>query len=221
MTKKNQKIIHLSIVFAILIISFFAWNTFIVYPIKLFVVLLHEMSHGLVAVLTGGRIVTIELTEYLGGMTTTEGGNTLLIASAGYLGSVAIGALLFTASFDKKLSTWVNTSVAILLIIFAANFLVGTLSQITALVAAIVLIISPRYFPTNVNQIVIQSLGLVSVFYVLIDMKEDLLSKNNYQTDAKLLESLTPISSTIIALVWLVISIVVIYNLIRKLVLSK
>ena len=29
------------------------WNTFLLYPVKLFVVALHELSHGLMAVLVG------------------------------------------------------------------------------------------------------------------------------------------------------------------------
>lgn len=221
MTKKNQKILHLSIVFGILLISFFAWNTFVLFPIKIFVVLLHEMSHGIVAVFTGGKIISLEVTEYLGGITTTEGGNIILIASAGYLGSVAIGTLLFYSSFDKKLSIWFTTGLAILLVIFTANFLIGTISQITAILAAVILIISPRYFNTIVNQILLQSIGLVSVFYVLIDMKEDLLSGSAYQTDANLLESLTSIQSTFIAIFWMSISIIVIYFLVRKLLLAK
>lgn len=220
MKKKNQKILHVTIIASVLVISFFAWNTFIVYPIKLFVVLLHEMSHGLVAVLTGGKIISIELNKYLGGLTTTEGGNILLIASAGYLGSVGIGALLFISSFDKKVSTWFNTALAVLLIIFAANFLVDLLSQITALLAAVILILSPRYFNNLVNQIIMQSLGLVSAFYVLIDIKEDLLSGGNYQNDAVILENITSISATYIGILWMLISAVVIYFLIRKLFLS-
>lgn len=221
MQKKNQKKLHLFIVFGVLIISFFAWDTFVVYPIKLFVVLLHEMSHGLSAVLTGGRIVSIELNQYLGGMTTTEGGNILIIASSGYLGSIAIGALLFISSFDKKVSTWFNTSLAILLLIFAANFLVGMLSQIIALIASVILIVSPRYFNSLTNQIITQSLGLVSAFYVLIDIKEDLLSGAGYQTDANILEEITSVSATLIAFVWLVISAAVIFFLLRKLITSK
>ena len=221
MQKKNQKILHLSIVFGVLIVSFFAWDTFVVYPIKLFVVLLHEMSHGLSAVLTGGRIVSIELNQYLGGMTTTEGGSILIIASSGYLGSIAIGALLFISSLDKKVSTWFNTSLAILLLIFTANFLVGMLSQIIALIASVILIVSPRYFSSLVNQIITQSLGLVSVFYVLIDIKEDLLSGAGYQTDANILENITSISATLIAFIWLVISAAVIFFLLRKLITSK
>lgn len=221
MQKKNQKKLHLFIVFGVLIISFFAWDTFVVYPIKLFVVLLHEMSHGLSAVLTGGRIVSIELNQYLGGMTTTEGGNILIIASSGYLGSIAIGALLFISSFDKKVSTWFNTSLAILLLIFAANFLVGMLSQIIALIASVILIVSPRYFNSLTNQIITQSLGLVSAFYVLIDIKEDLLSGAGYQTDANILEEITSVSATLIAFIWLVISAAVIFFLLRKLIISK
>ena len=221
MQKKNQKKLHLSIVFGVLIISFFAWDTFVVYPIKLFVVLLHEMSHGLAAVLTGGRIVSIELNQYLGGMTTTEGGSTLIIASAGYLGSIAIGALLFISSFDKKVSTWFNTSLAILLLIFAANFLVGMLSQIIALIASVILIVSPRYFSSLVNQIITQSLGLMSAFYVLIDIKEDLLSGAGYQTDANILEEITSVSVTFIAFIWLAISAAVIFFLLQKLITSK
>ncbi|WKZ68308.1 MAG: M50 family metallopeptidase [Melioribacteraceae bacterium] len=221
MTKKNQKILHLSIIFGILLISFFAWNTFVLFPIKIFVVLLHEMSHGIVAVFTGGKIISIEVTEYLGGITTTEGGNIILIASSGYLGSIAIGTLLFYSSFDKKLSIWFTTGLAILLLIFTANFLIGTVSQITAMLAAIILIISPRYFNAIANQILLQAIGLVSVFYVLIDMKEDLLSGSTYKTDSNLLESLTTIPSTFIALFWMSISIIVIYFLVRKLLLAK
>lgn len=221
MQKKNQKKLHLSIVFGVLILSFFAWDTFVVYPVKLFVVLLHEMSHGLAAIFTGGRIVSIELNQYLGGMTTTEGGSILIIASSGYLGSITIGALLFISSFDKKVSTWFNTSLAILLLIFTANFLVGILSQIIALCASIILIISPRYFNSLANQIITQSLGLVSAFYVLIDIKEDLLSGAGYQTDANILEEITNVSAIVIAFIWLAISAAVIFFLLRKLISSK
>ena len=37
------------------------WDTVVAYPFRVFVVLLHEISHGLAAVLTGGRIVSIGL----------------------------------------------------------------------------------------------------------------------------------------------------------------
>lgn len=221
MTKKQSKLLNISIVVVVLLVSFFAWNTFIVYPIKLFVVLIHEMSHGLVAVLTGGRIVEISLDQFLGGLTTTQGGNKFLTASAGYLGSISLGALLFFSSFDKKVSIWFTTGLAILLLIFAANFIVGVVGHVVAVGSAIILVISPRFFNKKVNEIILQSLGLVSAFYVLIDIKEDLLSGINYQTDTAILESITGIPSTLFALVWLIISGVVIFFLIKKLITTK
>ena len=40
----------------------FLWDTWLVTPLKLFVVLLHEISHGLMAVATGGAIEKIVVT---------------------------------------------------------------------------------------------------------------------------------------------------------------
>jgi hypothetical protein len=45
----------------------FLWDTWLVTPLKLFVVMLHEVSHGLAAVATGGSIDRIVLTPDLGG----------------------------------------------------------------------------------------------------------------------------------------------------------
>ena len=68
------------------------WGTFVVYPFRLFVVFLHEISHGLAAVATGGRIVSIGLSVDEGGVCLTRGGWPFLILNAGYLGSLLWGA---------------------------------------------------------------------------------------------------------------------------------
>ena len=41
---------------AFFIALWFLWNTAFVYPLKIFVVLLHEISHAVASVLTGGGI---------------------------------------------------------------------------------------------------------------------------------------------------------------------
>ena len=70
------------------------WDTFVVYPFRLFVVFLHEISHGLAAVLTGGSIVSIGLSFDEGGVCLTRGGWPFLILNAGYLGQPALGRAL-------------------------------------------------------------------------------------------------------------------------------
>ena len=61
----------------------FLWDTPFVYPVKLFVVLLHEISHGLATLATGGRILAIEVTPREGGLCRCPGGNAFLSLSAG------------------------------------------------------------------------------------------------------------------------------------------
>ena len=69
------------------------WNTFVAYPFRVFVVFLHEISHGLAAVLTGGALESIGLSVNEGGVAVTRGGSRFLILTAGYLGSLLFGAL--------------------------------------------------------------------------------------------------------------------------------
>ncbi len=58
------------------------WDTVVAYPFRVFVVFLHEISHGLAAVLTGGRIVSIGLSIDEGGVCVTRGGWRFVVLSA-------------------------------------------------------------------------------------------------------------------------------------------
>src|SRR5881628_2717733 len=79
------------------------WNTWFVYPLKVLVVFFHELSHGLMAIATGGSIQEIQVVAQEGGMCVTAGGNRFLILSAGYLGSLVWGgAILVLATRTKR-----------------------------------------------------------------------------------------------------------------------
>lgn len=68
-----------------------AW---LVYPFQLIVTLIHELSHGLTALLTGGRFVRFTIAPDTSGLSTTMGGWHWLIVPAGYLGAALFGGLL-------------------------------------------------------------------------------------------------------------------------------
>jgi hypothetical protein len=57
---------------ALLFVVFF--DSVAAYPFRLFVVFLHEIGHGVAAVLTGGRVVSIGLSANEGGVCVTQGG---------------------------------------------------------------------------------------------------------------------------------------------------
>lgn len=75
-------------------VALFFWNSPVLLPVKMFVVLLHEISHGLAALGTGGSLERLILLQDEGGLAFTRGGNQFLILSAGYLGSALWGAAL-------------------------------------------------------------------------------------------------------------------------------
>ena len=72
----------LGILLGMFIAVLFLWNFPLVYPIKVFVVLLHEISHGLAAMLTGGSISRIEISPQLGGLCYFSGGWELVVRPA-------------------------------------------------------------------------------------------------------------------------------------------
>ena len=90
------------ILVALFIAVWLLWDTPVVYPIKIFVVVLHELGHAVAALLTGGQVVSIEIFPDEGGVTTTRGGWPFVILSAGYLGSLlAGGVLLYLSSYRR------------------------------------------------------------------------------------------------------------------------
>ena len=72
----------------------FLWNTLFVYPLKIFVVFMHEVSHGLAAIATGGRILEIQINPQQGGHALTQGGSRFWTLTAGYLGSLLWGGVI-------------------------------------------------------------------------------------------------------------------------------
>src|SRR5262245_59202993 len=79
------------------------WPTVWIYPLKIFVVFLHELSHAIAGLATGGRVERITLDPYQGGATYVNGGNALIMLSAGYLGSLLWGlGLLLVARLRAR-----------------------------------------------------------------------------------------------------------------------
>ncbi len=215
LSKKQRKKLKYGIVFGVLFLAFFFWDSFLIYPIKLFVVLTHEMSHGLSAILSGGKLDSILITTNLGGESRTIGGNKFIIASAGYLGSLVFGVILYISGYDEKPRRVLSIILAILLILFAANYLVGYLGKIASVFFAAVFIIVPIYLSPTINSYFFKLLGLISMSYVAIAIKEDLLTNIYRPSDAQFIAALTSVSATVWGILWLLISITTIFFILR------
>lgn len=80
------------------VVVLIAWQTVgmegILYPIRLFVTLIHELGHGLAAIISGGEFRNFVVNANGSGVATTAGGSRWLILPAGYLGAALFGAIL-------------------------------------------------------------------------------------------------------------------------------
>jgi hypothetical protein len=99
------------------------WDSLLVYPVKLFVVVLHEFSHGIAAILTGGSIDRIEISRQIGGVCYIRGGSSLIVSSAGYLGSIFWGCLILMMAARTNYDNIIGMVIGGLLILLAAIYI--------------------------------------------------------------------------------------------------
>ena len=79
------------------VLWFIPFAEILTYPFRLFVTFIHEGGHAIAALLTGNSVESLSIATNASGETYTSQGGTIsqiFVASAGYLGSMAYGALL-------------------------------------------------------------------------------------------------------------------------------
>ncbi|MBI5508478.1 MAG: M50 family metallopeptidase [Deltaproteobacteria bacterium] len=184
------------------------WGTPVVYPLKILVVLFHEMSHGLAAVLTGGRIVEIQVVAQEGGLALSEGGSRFVTLSAGYLGSLLFGGVILVLASrtraDRALALLLGVvlaAVTLLLVrpILGFGFAFGAL-------CAVALIVSGWKLPAAVNDLLLRVVGLTSCLYAVLDIKSDVLDRPQLQSDAAMLAALTGLPTRFWGALWIVVA---------------
>ena len=100
--KPQAKLLLAATILSVLIwlVSFyFPFAGYIVYPLQLFATFVHEGSHVLATLMTGGAVQSLTVSPDASGVvwSLTQDGNwlqRLIISSAGYLGTTAFGVLL-------------------------------------------------------------------------------------------------------------------------------
>lgn len=182
------------------------WNTFLVYPLKIFVVFLHELSHGLAAILTGGSIERIELSFNQGGVCLTRGGSEFIILSAGYLGSMLWGAILLVLSARTQWDRLLLKGVAILTLIMTVLYVRSIFGFLYGLGAGAALLLVATRFSPKVSKLFIQAIAITSCLYSVYDIFSDLLFRSVPASDANALARLTGVPSFIWAILWTAIA---------------
>lgn len=182
------------------------WNTPVVYPLKIFVVFLHEISHGLAAVASGGEIVRIELSADQGGVCWTRGGSRFLTASAGYLGSMLWGALFLVAAARTRFDRLLVGLVGAFVLAVTALYVRSGFGLVYGLLAGALLIGAATSFGEAVSDALLRVIGAVSCLYAPWDIASDLLLRDVPGSDAHTIAKITYVPAVVWGVFWFVLA---------------
>lgn len=213
-TNKNKTYIEASLLVLLTFVALLFWDSLIIYPVKLFTVMLHELSHALMAIATLGEVKSIKIFFDLGGVSEIEGGNELLIASSGYIGSFLFGAVIFYSGMNKKAAKYILPVVSLILFISAIIFF-DLIFSISAIVSGVIFVILVYSINSSISEFIIKYLGLLSLFYVLFDLRTDIFSNKNYISDATHLSIILDIPEYIIGIIWILLACVILFILLK------
>lgn len=215
LSDKGKNVIEVFLMLLSIITAWIFWDTFVIFPVKLFVVLLHEISHLLTAVFSGGTVKELEIDYHIGGSCVLQGGNQWLTALTGYLGSMLFGSLMFLSANNIRLCKTVCIIISLIFIIITIMYikiLFGILFTLGFAVILFLLVLIPfDYF----RRLFIKILGMLSCLYILFDVKNDLLTFEYKDSDALVLEKATTIPSIYWGILIFIITFITIYYLFK------
>lgn len=195
----------ISAVLVAILISIF-WYSPVLLPLKLLVVLFHEFSHAIAGVLTGGTVVAINLEANQGGYTLVRGGNRLLTLLAGYPGSMLWGCGILLASRWKRCAIPLAMLGVLLLasLYFAWNPARPFAMAYVAVMGGL-LLLAARIAPAALQRLVLQVIAIVTLFYAIPDVINDVF-RSGGPSDATLLQEHTGIPAVFWGALWITIS---------------
>ncbi len=210
LNKSDNNSIWLSIILVIVAIYF--WDSWVILPVKFLTVFFHELSHGLAAVVTGGSIAKIELNFQQGGVCWTRGGIRWIVVSAGYLGSLVWGCIILISNIKFKKEKLLMNILSLTFIIATVLWVRNLDGILICLMLALLFYLFPKYLNRFACDVILNFVALTSCFYVIYDIKDDLIDRSVQGSDAMVLGEMWHIPGVVIGVVWMIIAIVVTYK---------
>jgi hypothetical protein len=187
------------------------WPVPVINPVKLMVVLFHELAHVVAAYLTGGVVFGIAIDPGGAGATLWMGGNQLAIVAAGYAGSLAVGLFLYTLS-----ALWDSDEVwTVLCCLCCLSLAFGWINDFTAVFGygTIALMIAGAFYISEAGKkAILRWVATTCCLYPAIDVAGEVWFKSdgyvfNHQrimSDVSRLSQLTGLDEAAIGGVWVV-----------------
>jgi len=219
---------------------FIPFAEFLTYPFRLFVTFIHEGGHALAALVTGNSVQSLSVAMNASGETyTTHGGlfSQMLISSAGYLGSMAFGALLLVLIRRSVAARIVLAGSAAL--IFGLTLIFGLITPILAggalsgipftLVAGTLLAVGlfavARFATARVAAFFVSFLAVQCLLNALLDLKTAFFLSSPFATsvptDALNMANATGIPAIFWTILWIAVAFGMLWFVMRLYVVSR
>ena len=193
------------------------WDSFVAFPFRIFVVFLHEISHGLAAVVTGGAIESIDLRFDEGGVCRTRGGWPFLILNAGYLGSLLWGATFLVLGERRTRSRTVIAVIGAFTLVVTLFYVRTLFGFAYGLAVGCALVAIAAKLQPAVSEILLAAIGATSALYAVWDIASDVLFRHSNASDASALAQLTGIPAIVWGVAWIAVSLGVLGYVVKRL----
>ena len=210
------------------------------YPFRLFVTFIHEGGHALAALLTGNSVQSLSVAMNASGETyTTKGGlfSQMFISSAGYLGSMAFGALLLVL-IRRNIATRVVLAGSAALVfgltlifglikpVFAGGALSGIpFTLLAGTLLAVGLFAVARFASPRVASFFVSFLAVQCILNALLDLKTVFFLSSPFapsvQTDAMNMANATGIPAIFWTIIWIAVAFGMLWFVMRLYIVSR
>jgi len=187
---------------------FVLWRYSFVWPLRMLIVFLHEASHALAAILTGGEVLNLSLSPLEGGSVLSRGGNGFIIASAGYLGSLLLGSSLFLLALRTKADRLIVALLGASMVGLSLFYVRELFPLMFCLGGAVILLLSSKFLGETINDLILRIIGLTSMVYVPYDIFSDTLARPHLRSDARILAENYGGTTLMWGVIWLIASLV-------------
>lgn len=186
------------------------WQSPAVYPLRLLTVFLHELSHAAATLLTGGEVVSLSVNAQEGGLVVSRGDNRFVTLTAGYLGSLLIGAALFLIALRTRWDRATLGLLGALMLLVAALHVREAFALGFTLATGALMLGAARYLSLPLNDLILRVIGLTSMIYAPLDIYSDTISRSYLRSDARMLAEEFGGPTLLWGGIWLIVSLGVI-----------
>ncbi len=211
-----------------IVLWFIPFAEVLTYPFRIFVTFIHEGGHAIAALLTGNSVESLSVAMNASGETyTTKGGliSQTFVASAGYLGSMAYGALLLVlirraiaARIVLLGSAGLIFALTLIFGLFKPLISLGALSGIPFTLLAggllsIGLVAVARFASAKVAMFFVSFLAVQCILNALLDLKTVFFLSSPFApgvpTDAMNMANATGIPAFFWVILWILVAFVI------------